>query len=77
MIGYEILQRSVDFIEAHLLDNITYVDVANYVNMSPYEFHRTFRFISGITPGTYIRTEDFHLRGRSFYTPISKSLTSR
>ena len=46
MIGFEILQKSVDFIENHLLDNITYVDVANQVNMSPYEFHRTFRFIS-------------------------------
>ena len=55
MTGYETLQRSVEYIEAHLLDNITYVDAANHVNMSPYEFHRTCRFISGITPGMYIR----------------------
>ena len=71
MIGYEILQRSVDFIEAHLLDNITYVDVAKQVNMSPYEFHRTFRFISGITPGTYIRNRRLSLAGQELlYTDI-------
>ena len=71
MIGYEILQKSVDFIEAHLLDNITYVDVAKQVNMSPYEFHRTFRFISGITPGTYIRNRRLSLAGQELlYTDI-------
>ena len=71
MIGYEILQRSVDFIEAHLLDNITYVDVAKHVNMSPYEFHRTFRFISGITPGSYIRNRRLSLAGQELlYTGI-------
>ena len=71
MIGYEILQRSVDFIEAHLLDNITYVDVAKHVNMSPYEFHRTFRFISGITPGSYIRNRRLSLAGQELlYTDI-------
>ena len=71
MIGYEILQRSVDFIEAHLIDNITYVDVAKQVNMSPYEFHRTFRFISGITPGSYIRNRRLSLAGQELlYTDI-------
>jgi len=71
MIGFEILQKSVDFIEAHLLDNITYVDVANQVNMSPYEFHRTFRFISGITPSAYIRNRRLSLAGQELlYTDI-------
>ena len=71
MIGFEILQKSVDFIETHLLDNITYVDVANQVNMSPYEFHRTFRFISGITPSGYIRNRRLSLAGQELmYTDI-------
>ena len=71
MIGFEILQKSVDFIEAHLLDNITYVDVAKQVNMSPYEFHRTFRFISGITPSAYIRNRRLSLAGQELmYTDI-------
>ena len=71
MIGFEILQKSVDFIEAHLLDNITYVDVANQVNMSPYEFHRTFRFISGITPSAYIRNRRLSIAGQELlYTDI-------
>ena len=71
MTGYETLQRSVEYIEAHLLDDITYVDAANHVNMSPYEFHRTFRFISGITPGTYIRNRRLSLAGQELlYTDI-------
>ena len=71
MTGYETLQRAVEYIEAHLLDNITYVDAANHVNMSPYEFHRTFRFISGITPGTYIRNRRLSLAGQELlYTDV-------
>ncbi len=71
MTGYETLQRSVEYIEAHLLDDITYVDAANHVNMSPYEFHRTFRFISGITPGMYIRNRRLSLAGQELlYTDI-------
>ena len=71
MIGFEILQKSVDFIETHLLDNITYFDVANQVNMSPYEFHRTFRFISGISPSAYIRNRRLSLAGQELlYTDI-------
>lgn len=64
MIGLEILQSAVDYIEEHLLDAISYEDVAYYIHMSPYEFHRTFSFIAGITVNTYIRNRRLSLAGQ-------------
>lgn len=64
MIGLENLQRAIDYIEEHLLDEISYQDVANYIHMSPYEFHRTFSFIAGITVNTYIRNRRLSLAGQ-------------
>lgn len=58
------LQSAIDYIEAHLLDEIHYEEVAQHVHMSPYEFHRTFSFISGITINTYIRNRRLSLAGQ-------------
>lgn len=64
MIRLDTLQEAIDYIEEHLLDEISYEDVANYVHMSPYEFHRTFSFIAGITVNTYIRNRRLSLAGQ-------------
>lgn len=47
--------------EEHLLDNISYEDVARQVYMSSYHFHRTFRLFTGITPNEYIRNRRMSL----------------
>ena len=65
MIGLEILQSAIDFIESHLLDEIGYEDVAKHIHMSPYEFHRTFSFIAGITVNNYIRNRRLSLAGQA------------
>ena len=64
MIGLETIQKAIDYMEAHLEDGIRYEDVAAYVNMSPYEFHRTFSFIAGITVNSYIRNRRLSLAGQ-------------
>lgn len=64
MIGLETLQNAIDYIESHLLDEISYEDVAQQIHMSPYEFHRTFSFIAGITVNTYIRNRRLSLAGQ-------------
>lgn len=64
MIGLTMLQDAIDYIEEHLLDEISYEDVANYVHMSAYEFHRSFSFIAGITVNTYIRNRRLSLAGQ-------------
>lgn len=55
------LQKAVDFMEAHLLDNISYEDVASHVYMSGYSFHRTFSLMAGMTASEYIRSRRLSL----------------
>ena len=43
------IRSAIDYMENQLLDNITYENVARYVHMSNYHFHRMFRMIVGIT----------------------------
>lgn len=41
--------------EEHIYENINYTEVARYVHMSSYNFHRTFSFIVGMTANEYLR----------------------
>lgn len=58
------LQRAIDFMEDHLLEAITYEDVANHLFMSSYNFHRTFSLVTGITANEYIRNRRLSLAGQ-------------
>lgn len=49
------LQKAIQYMETHLLEDITYSDVARDVYVSDYHFHRMFSMITGITPSEYIR----------------------
>lgn len=64
MVWIEMLQRAIDYVEEHLLEDIHFDDVAKKVNMSPYEFHRAFSFMSGMTLNTYIRSRRLSLAGQ-------------
>lgn len=58
------LQRAIDYMEEHILDSITYEDVAKYVFMSSYHFHRTFSLVVGITANEYIRNRKLSMAGQ-------------
>lgn len=60
----ETLQRAIDYMEAHLLDEINYENVADEVNMSSYNFHRTFSIMAGMTINEYIRNRRLSLAGQ-------------
>lgn len=64
MLWFERLQKAIDYIEAHLLEEIHMEDIAEQVNFSPYEFCRAFSFISGMTLNTYIRNRRLSLAGQ-------------
>ena len=51
----ERIQQAICYMEEHLLEDINYVDVAKSVRISPYDFHRAFSFITGMTANEYIR----------------------
>lgn len=58
------LQQAIGYMEAHLLEDINYEDVARQVHTSGYEFHRAFSFLTGMTANSYIRNRRLSLAGR-------------
>lgn len=49
------VQRSIDYIESRLQDEISLLEVAKVAAFSPYHFHRIFSLIVGETLKSYIR----------------------
>jgi len=64
MDSYLMLQQAINYMEEHLLEKINYEWVAKSVHMSGYEFHRTFRYLSGMTANVYIRSRRLSLAGQ-------------
>lgn len=57
----EALKKAIDFIEEHLLEEITAEDVGRKVYMSPFYFQKGFKIITGYTVGEYIRNRRLYL----------------
>lgn len=66
------LQRAIDYMEAHLLEEMNYEDVAYAVHISSYEFHRAFSFLTGMTANTYIRNRRLSLAGKEIMETNAK-----
>ncbi|MBQ2667410.1 MAG: AraC family transcriptional regulator [Clostridia bacterium] len=64
MEGYTLLQQAIRYIEDHLLEDLNFETVAREVHMSGYEFHRAFRYLSGMTVTAYIRNRRLSLAGQ-------------
>lgn len=60
----EFLQQAINFMEAHILEDISYVEAAKAVGMSGYSFHRVFSFTVGMTANEYIRSRRLSLAGQ-------------
>lgn len=50
-----LIQQAINYMEEHLYEDISYLDVAKSVHMSGYNFHRTFSFVTGMSANEYIR----------------------
>lgn len=55
------MKKSIDFMEAHLLDDISADDVAAEIFMSPFYFQRGFKILTEMTPSEYIRNRRLYL----------------
>ncbi|SDY26458.1 AraC family transcriptional regulator [Evansella caseinilytica] len=51
----ESLQKAIDYIENHLLDNVTIEEIARRANISPFHFQRTFMILTDVSVGEYMR----------------------
>ena len=66
------VQQAITYMEAHLMEEINYEDVAKHVHISGYEFHRAFSFLTGMTANTYIRSRRLSLAGREILDTDTK-----
>ncbi len=66
------MQKAIDYIEDHLLENIDYEAVAAQSFSSSYHFQRTFSILCGYTVGEYIRNRRLSLAGSELANSDSK-----
>ena len=55
------LKQALEFIEAHLLEEISVEDVAAHIYLSPFYFQKGFKLITGYTVGEYVRNRRLYL----------------
>jgi AraC family transcriptional regulator len=55
MAWIEALQKAIDYMEEHLLEEITVEEIAKQASSSPFHFQRTFAILTDISVGEYIR----------------------
>jgi len=58
------IQKAIKYMEDHMMDKITYEDVARQLYVSNYHFHRLFSMITGITANEYIRNRKLSMAGQ-------------
>lgn len=64
----QLIQQAICYMEEHIFEDISYVEVAQSVHMSSYNFHRTFSFIVGMTATEYIRKRRLTLAAQELQT---------
>ena len=57
----EAMKEAVNYMEAHLMENITAEDIAAHINLSPFYFQKGFKIITGMTIGAYLRSRRLYL----------------
>lgn len=57
------INKAIDYMETHLLEDIHCEDVAAHVHISVFHFQRTFNAFTGMTVGEYIRNRRLSLAG--------------
>ncbi|MBD5135583.1 MAG: AraC family transcriptional regulator [Lachnospiraceae bacterium] len=62
------VKEAVDFIEMHMMEDITMYDVANHVSISPFYFNKGFNILCGYSIAEYIRNRRLALAGEELLT---------
>ena len=61
---FQTIQQAIQYMEDHLLEEISYTDVADHVYLSAFHFQRIFSLITDVTPGEYIRNRRMSMAGQ-------------
>lgn len=62
------IQKSLDYIENHMTDNLDYSEIAGQAYCSEFYFQRIFNALCGMTLGEYIRKRRLTLAGMELYS---------
>lgn len=65
-------QRSIDYIEDNLTEDLSVEEIARQMNISPFYFQRIFAVISGFTVGEYIRGRRLSIAGSELASTDNK-----
>jgi AraC family transcriptional regulator len=68
----ESLQNAIDYMEEHLLDDITIERIAKQANVSEFHFQRIFSVLTDITVGEYLRHRRLTLAAQELSSTESK-----
>ncbi|WZL80750.1 AraC family transcriptional regulator [Vallitaleaceae bacterium 9-2] len=66
------IQQAIEYMETHMMEKITYEDVAQHLYMSNYHFHRLFSMITGMTANEYIRNRKLSMAGQELVLSENK-----
>lgn len=58
------IQKSIDYMEKHLLEHMDYEEIASSVHISGFHFHSAFSMIMGMTANEYIRKRRLSMAGQ-------------
>lgn len=72
MTWVESLQTAVDYVEEHLLDDLSTASIARQANFSVFHFQRTFAILTGISVGEYVRRRRLTLAAHELTRTNSK-----
>lgn len=64
----QLIQRAICYMEEHIYEDMDYADIAKYVAMSSYNFHRMFSFVAGMTASEYVRNRRLTLAALELQT---------
>ncbi|MCA5959591.1 AraC family transcriptional regulator [Blautia sp. RD014234] len=58
------INESIDYMETHLMEELSIEQISNYVFASKSNFQRVFHMVTGVTIGEYIRNRRLSLAGQ-------------
>lgn len=66
------IQKTIDYMERHMLDAISYDEIAKIVHISNFHFHRTFSLVTGMSANDYLRKRRLSLAGQELVSSDQK-----
>ncbi|MGR3764147.1 AraC family transcriptional regulator [Rossellomorea sp. NS-SX7] len=72
MAWVESIQKAIEYMENHLLEDLAIDSIAKQANVSPFHFQRTFAVLTEMTVGDYIRRRRLTLAGEELLATDAK-----